>query len=142
MTEESSAVRFSTRYKALVRVLHLIVALFIAAQALAHDGTLLVCRYTGKVVTPCACPDERRAEPDCATVRRQNCCELHKSEAPAVPAVVKASAPTPVRQVFGTGFTPAPSEPFLGGDRSIFVASRQQAPPSTPLYLSIRSLLI
>jgi hypothetical protein len=126
----------------MVRVLHLILALCIAAQALAYDSTLLVCRYTGKVVTPCACPDERRAEPDCATIRRQDCCEVHKSEAPAVPAVVKASAPTPVRHVLATGFTPAPSEPFLGWDRSVFVASRQQAPPSTPLYLSIRSLLI
>ena len=125
------------------RALHIVLALCVAAQALAHDGSVLVCRYTGEALDPCACPQERRVEPDCPTsIRDQGCCELRKSDTPATPALVKATRPAPTKYVFLTWLYPEPSQTIIGGVQTVFVAARQQAPPSTPLYISIRSLLI
>lgn len=120
----------------------LLLALAVSSQALAHGSSVLVCRFTGKVIDPCVCPHEREKTPDCPTIKDQGCCELRKTEFPSVPALTKATAPVPTKQVLPAWQVPQPPLPFANINRTVFVAARQQAPPSTPLYLSIRSLLI
>lgn len=119
-----------------------LVAIVVASQALADGGSVLVCRYTGRIMDPCACPHERQQPSDRATLQDQGCCELRKSEAPATAVLAKATPPAPTKYADVTWLSLAPSRTSMGASRTVFVAARQQAPPSTPLYITIRSLLI
>ena len=120
------------------RAIGILLAITAGSQAFAHKNAVMVCRFTGKVVDPCACPHERQKASDFPTIKDQGCCELRKANFPSVPALTKATAPAPSKQLFLAWQVPQP--PKI--NRTVFVAARQQAPPSTPLYLSIRSLLI
>ncbi len=122
------------------RAIGLLLAITVGSHAFAYRNAVMVCRFTGKVVEPCACPHERQKASDVPTIKDQGCCELRTTNFPSVPALTKATAPAPSEQIFLTW--QVPPLPFPNINRTVFVAARQQAPPSTPLYLSIRTLLI
>src|SRR4051812_44693179 len=124
-----------------MRVAGLLIAVALASQALAQGGPVLVCRYTGKVLDPCACPQETREVPAGPSLQTESCCEW-RAEPAAVPALAKAAAPSLSRAAVLDWAPPAtplaaePARPFAE------IPARPQAPPGTPLYLRIRTLLI
>lgn len=128
------------------RTLSLLLALLVAGQAFAQRGSVRVCRYTGKVVVavadPCACPDERQQESDGPILQDQGCCELRTANVPAVPVLAKAPTPAPNKHVILAWLLPESPWLFADVHRTVDVAARQQAPPSAPLYLSLRNLLL
>lgn len=129
-------------FQPMTRAFSVLLTLCVACQALGGSGATLICRYTGRVMDPCACPDEPKSNADYQRLSDQGCCELRNTQAPSVPGLVKATAPGPVKQVSISWLTPPTSQSFLAKNRAIDITPREQAPPSTPLYLSIRSLLI
>jgi hypothetical protein len=122
-----------------MRFAGLLIAAAFAAQTLAPSDAVLVCRYTGQVLDPCACP--QRKGPDAPALQSQSCCEW-RSAAPATPAIAKTSAPSHSRFSLLSWALPAPSPGAEMGQHSVLIAARPQAPPGTPLYLTIRTLLI
>jgi len=126
--------------KLVSRAAGLALAIVAAAQALAPGGAVLVCKYTGKVLDPCSCP--QRKGPQAPAVQAESCCEL-RTAPPSSPAIARAAVPSPSKPEPISWAPPAalprvqPAEP-----RFAFTAARPQAPPRTPRYLSIRALLI
>ena len=124
------------------RTFALLMATAVAFQALAGSESVLVCRYTGNVVEPCPCPKKQSVqESDCGTLKEQSCCELRTSDSPVVPALTERTVTTQSKVVLAWAPPPAPHQ-LASSAKTILVAARQQAPPSVPLYLSVRSLLI
>jgi hypothetical protein len=123
----------------LARTAALALAIAVASQALAQGGPVLVCRYTGKVLDPCACP--QRKGPAAPALQSQGCCEW-RAAPPAVPAIAKAANPSPSRIEAFSWALPVP--PLAARPDRPFTepTARPQAPPGTPLYLTIRTLLI
>jgi hypothetical protein len=122
----------------LARTAALVLAVTVGSQALAPAGAVLVCKYTGKVLDPCACPQRKGAQ--APAVQAEGCCEL-RAAPPSSPALARAAVPSPSRpEPFS--WAPPPAAPRIEDRRSAFIAARPQAPPGTPRYLSIRTLLI
>lgn len=123
-----------------MRLASVLIAAAVAAQALAPSGAVLVCKYTGKVLDPCACPQRRG--PETPSVRTESCCEL-RAAPPSSPAIARTAAPSPSRPEL-ISWAPSATPPIAapGDPRTAFLAARPQAPPGTPRYLFIRTLLI
>jgi hypothetical protein len=126
----------------MLRTTSIILALCVTSQAVAQGGGTWVCRHAAKVLEPCACPHEPGSDDDGPGVRERSCCDLHQAaDAPSAMAL-KVAAPAPMKQLLTEGLAPAPEQPMAGGKSTRIPAFQSQAPPSTPLYLSIRTLLI
>jgi len=123
---------------ALARIAGLLIATSVAAQPFA-GGAVLVCKYTGRVIDPCACPRIQDQTPEHPALRVQGCCELRTSDASPSPAVVRAAPPLDPPPAWSP---PQPWPSLAAPVLRIHVSARAQAPPSSPLYLSIRTLLI
>ena len=124
-----------------MRLAGLLIAAAVAAQSLAPSGAVLVCKYTGKVLDPCACPEQAHQVPDAPTLQAQSCCEW-RAAPPAVPALARAAAPSPSRLEALDRVALSPSLPAEPERPCAEITARPQAPPGTPLYLAIRTLLI
>jgi hypothetical protein len=123
-----------------MRLASVLIAAAVAVQALAPSGAVLVCKYTGKVLDPCACP--QRKGPETPSVQAESCCEL-RAAPPSSPAIARAAAPSPSRPDLVSWAPPSALSRIEAADpRVALIAARPQAPPSTPRYLSIRTLLI
>jgi len=123
-----------------MRLASVLIAAAVAAQALAPSGAVLVCKYTGQVLDPCACP--QRKGPEGPSVQTESCCEL-RAAPPSSPAIARPAAPSPSRPELPSWAPPAaPPSAAPGDPRATFIAARPQAPPATPRYLLIRTLLI
>lgn len=62
----------------------MVLSVLLGAQASASGAPSLVCKYTGKVMTGCPCPDG--ADGEGAKLQREDCCVL-RAAAPVAPAV-------------------------------------------------------
>jgi hypothetical protein len=125
----------------LVRLIRLLLAMSVGAQAWVQGTSVLVCRSTGEIVHPCGCPHEHAEVADRTTIKDQGCCEL-RSMPPAIPATHNAAPPILTKQVLVPWAMREPALPIAKPGPPLRLAARQQAPPSTPLYLSIRVLRI
>ena len=119
-----------------------VLALLVAVQALAAGGSWLVCRYTGEVMASCECQRGSSAADGAPTVEDEDCCLLVRSEAAAVPAIIKASATTAPTIVAQVCLPPVPSEQLSLVAVARDLVSGRRRPRSTPLYVQVRSLLI
>jgi hypothetical protein len=63
----------------MIRVASILLALFVAAQSTAVASERMVCRYTGKVMENCPCPD-RGAAP---VVEKAGCCTVLRGGKPS-----------------------------------------------------------
>ena len=126
------------------RTLHiaaLFVALALGSQALAAaSGPVMVCKFTGKVMQACPCPEPEADE--LPQLKRAGCCELRDVE-PGDPVRGGAVAVAPL--LGGEHLAVAP-EGTLGAaapQAATGVPSRASPPrPSTRLYVQHRQLLI
>jgi len=126
----------------MLRTTSIILALCVTSQAVGQGGGTWVCRHAAKILKPCACPHEPGSDEDGPGVRERACCDLHKAaDAPSAMAP-KVAAPAPLKQLLIEDLAPAPEQPMVSGESTRIAAVQSQAPPSTPLYLSIRTLLI
>jgi hypothetical protein len=124
----------------IIRLLAIVFALLLPAQAALPGGTIRVCRYTGQRVDPCVCPGKKPVEE--TRLLRQDCCELRQSHHADTEGVLPTLAG--YVQVHGvelpavaTWLPPAfPEEP---GQRA---RSGHDPPPRARLFLSLRQLLI
>jgi len=122
--------------------LRLLVALLVLFQTLADGGATLICRHTGERMDACACPHQREQVPDSGTLKGERCCQLRTMQGPVLPAVLKGTIPSAAKQLLIAWEPPETAEPFIRSRHRVHLAARQQAPPSKPIYLSIRSLLL
>ncbi len=126
----------------MLRTTSIILALCVTSQAVAQGGGTWVCRHAAKILEPCACPHEPGSDEDGPGLHERSCCYLHKAaDAPSAIAP-KVAAPAPLRQLLIEGLAPAPEQPIVSGESARIAPVQSQAPPSTPLYLTIRTLLI
>ncbi len=125
----------------ITRLLALGAALVMTAQALAFSETRMVCKYTGKVVTPCPCPPRDGTEAF-ERISRASCCEIQKSERFSTPAVLTAAPAHPERLLLALPVeTWVSSE--LGPVEIEWLPHRgQDPPPRSRLYVSLRHILI
>jgi hypothetical protein len=122
------------------RALGVALAVSLSALALAHEGSVLVCRYSGQIVNPCDCPTaEEDAKVD--ALDTESCCEIRATHAPSVPGVLTL-APEPPAQTWAPWFPPESSARLDAPPPGPVVVARQQSPPPIPLYLASHQLLI
>jgi hypothetical protein len=126
----------------LAGLVRFLVALLVLFQTLAYGGATLICRHSGERMDPCACPHQREQVPGSVTLKGESCCDLRTIESPVLPAVLKSTIPSAAKQLLMAWELPESAEPFTRSRHGVYVAARQQAPPSKPIYLSIRSLLL
>jgi hypothetical protein len=113
----------------------LALVLFVAAQSTAVVSTRMVCRYTGKVMENCPCP-ERAAS---AELEQPGCCTVVNSE--AAPVAAREREQVQVRSVELV----LPLALPVPGFASRFVDVPRQVetpPPDGERYLRLRQLLI
>ena len=125
----------------LTRLLALGAALVMTVQALAFSEARMVCKYTGKVVTPCPCPPRDGAEAF-ERILRDSCCEIRKSERFSTPVVLTAAPAHPERLQLAL-----PVESWVSPAHGLIEAEwlphrGQDPPPRHRLYVSLRHLLI
>jgi len=126
----------------LTRTLGFGVALSVAFQAAISGTAAGICRHTTEEMT-CDCPHLRESAPDLSTLRAESCCQIRTVTAETAPAVVKATAPSVSKQSIEVWSAPERFQALPREDAGRrYVAPRRQVLASTPLYLSIRSLLI
>lgn len=122
------------------RLLALGAALVVTAQALVFSEARTVCKYTGRVVESCPCPQGSTEQP--GRVARAGCCELRMLEQFPTPALLAAAPIAPDR------LQPAlPAEPWsaptLTSSAPGWQPPRAQGPPPRArLYVCLRHLLI
>jgi hypothetical protein len=109
--------------------------LFVAVQATAVASTRMVCRYTGKVMESCSCP-ERAAS---AELEQPGCCTVVSSE--AAPVAAREREQVQVRSVellvpFALS-VPSFVSRFVDAPRQV-----ETPPPDGERYLRLRQLLI
>ncbi|MFL5319718.1 MAG: hypothetical protein ACJ790_08675 [Myxococcaceae bacterium] len=75
------------------RAVAIALTILLSAQAVASGATVMVCRYTGKVLQDCPCP----AATDDAQIQKQGCCELRGSTVFHVDSIVRSAAHAPER---------------------------------------------
>jgi hypothetical protein len=122
--------------------LRLLVALLVLFQTLADGGATFICRHTGERMDACDCPHQPEQVPDSVTLKDERCCQLRATQTPVLPVVVKGAVPPAAKQLPTAWELTETAEPFIQSLYWIYAAARQQAPPSKPIYLSIRSLLL
>lgn len=122
--------------------LRLLVALLVLFQVLADGGATFVCRHMGERMDACACPHQREQVPESAALKGERCCQLRAIQSAVLPAVVKGAVAPAAKQLLTAWELPDAVEPFIWSRHWIYAAARQQAPPSKPIYLSIRTLLL
>src|SRR6266851_3517977 len=126
----------------MLRTTSILLALCVTSQAIAEGGRTWVCRHATRISGPCPCPHEPGSDEDGPGVGERSCCDLHL--APVTPTAMgpKVATPAPIKQLLIEGLPTAPEQPISIAESTRIAASQSQAPPSTPLYLSIRALLI
>lgn len=120
------------------RAFAIALALLLSAQAIAAGGTVMVCRYTGKVLVECPCPESQDGP---ATLSKESCCELRGSAPMQVTAVVPFVDQAPL---VGWIAIPAPtyaSVPVVSA-RPQRIHFAQGPPLPDGRYLRLRSLLL
>lgn len=122
------------------RLLALGAALVVTAQALVFCEARTVCKYTGRVVEPCPCPQGSTEQP--GHVAREGCCELRKLEHFPTPALLAAAPIAPDRSQLAL-----PAEPWNAPALTLSAPDwqpprAQGPPPRGRLYVSLRHLLI
>ncbi|PTL77201.1 hypothetical protein [Vitiosangium sp. GDMCC 1.1324] len=123
----------------IVRLVAIGFALLLSMQAALPGGTITVCRFTGKRVEPCACPEKKPVE---QRVLPQGCCEIQQGHRADFTGVVPSLDWRPqfhaVEFPAVASWTPPepPEEPGLR------VRSGHDPPPRERLFLSLRQLLI
>ena len=113
--------------------------MIIAMGALAHDSAAAVCRFTGEVIEPCACERSHATAPAMPSINSQSCCELRRVHVVTLDAIANVEHGNIVRLTQAVALV-VPTNNVSTAARVII--ARQQAPPTTPLYLAHRSLLI
>jgi hypothetical protein len=126
----------------LTRIVGLGAAFLVTLHAAAFGNVTLICRHAGEQMNPCACPHDREQAPEHAVLSSQSCCQLRTVSAEVAPAVVEGRTPSLAKQLLAVWSLPKPLHALPTEGSTTYVVARQQAPPSTPLYLTIRNLLI
>lgn len=112
-----------------------VLAFAVCFQSAAFAGVKHVCRYSGRILAPCECPEEKAGAPG---VSRASCCTVKPAQLPGLPearvvpavdAVAPVAEPTVASEL--PGLAPA--------HRVAFVASAH-GPPR--LYVRHRQLLL
>jgi hypothetical protein len=124
----------------LKRTVGLGVAVLIALHAAVLGNVTRICRHTGEKVN-CDCPHHREKAQDRLTLGTESCCQIRSVTSAASPAIVKVTPPAREQSV-EVWIAPKPFQILSWGGSDRYVAARQQGPPSTPIYISIRNLLI
>jgi hypothetical protein len=117
-------------------------ALLVTLHAAALDNGGRVCRHAGEVKNSCDCPHDREQTLDGATLSAENCCKVRTASTQATPTLIKGATPCQSNHSLEVcSVAKLLHETPQQGSAKHF-AAREQSPPSTPLYLSIRNLLI
>jgi hypothetical protein len=72
----------------------------------------------------------------------QSCCQLRTVSPGVAPAVVEGRTQSLAKQLLDVWSLPKRLNALPTEGSATYVVTRQEAPPSTPLYLTIRNLLI
>lgn len=121
----------------MLRSVAAVTALFVCFQSVAFAGEKHVCRFTGRILEPCACPQEKAAKHG---VEKDGCCETLSARLPGIPdarlpdAVSASPAALPVAVVAWAELGPSPTD-------VPWVEPAGQGPPPR-LYLTLRQLLL
>ena len=114
-----------------------VTALFVCFQSVAFAGEKHVCRFTGRILEPCACPEEKAPKHG---LEKNGCCQTLSARLPGLPdarieaAVSIAPAVLPMVPVAWADAA-APCVPVR------VVDGAGQGPPPR-LYLSLQQLLL
>lgn len=124
----------------LVRLIAIVFALLLPAQAALPGGTIRVCRFTGQRVEPCACPGKKPLEEE--RLQRQDCCELRQSHRADTQGVVPTLAEHVQVHAVELPAVVAWQPPALPEEAGPRARSGHDPPPRARLFLSLRQLLI
>ena len=119
----------------MVRGIAAVIAFAVCFQSAAFAGTKHVCRYTGRILAPCECPEEKAAP---AGIGKQPSCSVKPAQLPGLP---EARVAPQLESVAVVADSPAVPERLA---RPAFLARGVAAPAHGPprLYVTLRQLLL
>lgn len=123
----------------MVRTVTSVLALLVATQAAAFSEARAVCRFTGRTIAPCPCPEVHHAAPPVDAVEAASCCLVQQGRLPGLPdarltgssAVFVAQLPAVEVVTVAPLFAVTTLRPVLRHD---------EGPPR--LYVTLRQLLL
>jgi hypothetical protein len=119
----------------MLRSVAAVTALFVCFQSVAFAGEKHVCRQTGRILDPCACPPKKTFG-----VEKAGCCRTLSARLPGLPDARLAPAPS-----IALALAPVAKWSWLEAPRPrvavAVVAAAGQGPPPR-LYLSLHQLLL
>ena len=110
-----------------------VTALLVCFQSVAFAAEKHVCRFTGRILDPCACPKQKHG------VEKSGCCETLSARLPGIPDARIPAAPVVALAVAPMGIVGWPSAP-LPVVEARQVEAAAQGPPR--LYLTLQQLLL
>ncbi len=123
----------------MLRTVTAVLALVVATQAAAFAETRAVCRFTGRTIAPCPCPETHHGSKPVDSVGSASCCLVQQGRLPGLPDARLEAARELLLPQLPAVEVPRP-EPLLLATLPPEVLVGTAAPPR--LYVTLRQLLL